>query len=73
MPVWLTPLLGPLGTLVGAVIAITWLIRRLDRAEEREAVRQKEHDDMLRAVIECSLRSTTAVEQNSQILARLQK
>jgi hypothetical protein len=73
MPEWVKPLLGPLGTLVGAILAIAWLIRRLDRSEEREVVRQKERDEMLRAVIECTHQSTKAVEQNSQILARLQK
>lgn len=58
MPDWMEYLLGPLGALVGMVVAVCWLTRRLDKAEvkadAREAARDKETTLLITVVTENS-------------------
>lgn len=41
-PDWSTTLLGPAGALVGVLVALKWMAKRLAKAEEREEIRQAE-------------------------------
>jgi hypothetical protein len=40
MPVWLTWLLGPAGTLVALAFALKWMGKRLEKAEEKSDARE---------------------------------
>jgi hypothetical protein len=64
MPDWLRMLLGPLGALVGLIIALWWMAQRLNRAEGRFEERDKERDADRRSLI-------LVVEQNSQALRQV--
>lgn len=66
MPDWLSMLLGPLGALVGLIIAIKWLAGRLDKSEEKYDEREKERDDDRKTLI-------LLVEQNGQVLKEVTK
>ena len=61
MPDWIRVLLGPLGALIGLIIALWWMVQRLNKAEKRFEERDKERDSDRRALI-------LVVEQNSQAL-----
>ena len=41
-PDWTSTLLGPMGALVGVLVALKWMAGRLARAEEREELRRAE-------------------------------
>lgn len=58
---WVAQLLGPLGFLVGCLLAIRWLVKRLERSEESTA---KDRETMITVVVQ----TKTAIEQNSEIL-----
>jgi hypothetical protein len=45
LPSWIKYILGPLGALVGMIIAIKWLTSRLDKAEQKIEKREDERDN----------------------------
>jgi flagellar biogenesis protein FliO len=61
MPQWMQWLMGPLGALVGMVLAIWWLSNRLTKAETKADNREDERDADRKAMI-------SIVEQNSVVL-----
>ena len=61
MPDWIKLLLGPMGALIGLIVALWWMVQRLNKAEKRFEERDKERDADRRALI-------LVVEQNSQAL-----
>lgn len=82
LPDWAKWMLGPLGALVGMIVAIKWLTNRLDKAElaaavdratavAREEKRQIERDSQMAQLIELGTRSNNVIEQNSRLLERL--
>jgi hypothetical protein len=79
VPDWASPILGSLGALAFAVLAVKWLIGRLDKqeskAEEREAIldaketeRSKERDVHLRTIAEMTIQNQAIITQNSEML-----
>jgi hypothetical protein len=66
MPDWMTWLVGPLGALVGLVIALKWMSARLDRteakSEAKELARDKESKDERDRLIIALERSTVAMD-----------
>ena len=54
-------LLGPLGFLVGCIIAIKWLTKRLERSENAQA-------ENLKTLTEINIQTKTVIEQNSELL-----
>lgn len=83
LPEWAKWMLGPLGALVGMIVAIKWLTARLDKAEAaaaadralalaREEKRQVERDAQMAQLIELGARSSSVIEQNSRVLERLE-
>lgn len=79
VPEWATPILGSLGALVFAVLAVKWLIGRLEKQEEKseareavidakEAERSKERDGHLRTIAEMTVQNHAIISQNSDML-----
>lgn len=66
MPGWMKWLLGPLGALVGMILAIYWLSRRLDKAEIKADVREQERDNDRKTLI-------TALVENSQVIREVKE
>jgi hypothetical protein len=60
-PPWVNQLTGPFGALVGLGLGLVWMNRRLNRAEDKNDIRDKERDEDRKALI-------TVVQQNSHIL-----
>lgn len=58
---WVSQLLGPLGFLVGCIIAIRWLTKRLEKSEATTAANQE-------TLITVLVQTKTVIEQNSEIL-----
>ena len=69
LPPWITPLLGPVGALCGTLIAIKWLLARLDRAEKKAETRDAERDSHLHMIATMTVQNQTIIEQNSEVLA----
>lgn len=44
MPGWMSWALGPFGALVGVILALVWLAKRLDASEMREETRRLERE-----------------------------
>ena len=44
MPEWMQWLLGPFGALIGVLLALVWMSKRLNAAEDREEERRKERE-----------------------------
>ena len=68
LPEWAKWLLGPLGALIGMIIAIKWLTARLDKAEARETARQTERDEQLKTLVTLGVNSNTVISQNSEVM-----
>lgn len=66
---WLTPLLGPLGALSGTLLAIKWLLTRLDKAEQKADVRDQERDKNLQLIASMTVQNQAVIEQNSEVLS----
>jgi len=66
---WLTPLLGPVGALGGTLLAIKWLLNRLDKAEQKADVRDQERDKNLQLIASMTIQNQTVIEQNSEVLS----
>jgi hypothetical protein len=70
MPEWMQWLLGPFGALVGVLLALLWMSKRLNLAEdreeerrkEREAERSKNQDTIIMLLKDSNQVTTTAVE-----------
>ena len=69
MPAWLAPMLGPVGALVGTLLAIKWLLARLDRAETKADARDAERDKNLQLIASMTVQNQAVIEQNSEVLA----
>lgn len=69
MPDWLAPMLGPVGALVGTLVAIKWLLARLDKAEQKADARDQERDKNLHLLATMTIQNQTVIEQNSEVLA----
>ena len=69
MPDWLAPMLGPVGALGGTLVAIKWLLARLDKAEQKAEVRDQERDRNLQLIATMTVQNQTIIEQNSEVLA----
>ena len=80
MPDWMTWLVGPLGALVGLVIALKWMSARLDRTEakaeakeleakKKEAERDKESKEERDKLIIALERSTVAMDGVKSVIA----
>ena len=67
-PSWLTPLLGPLGALTGTLLAIKWLLDRLDKAETKAEARDAERDKNLALIATMTLQNQAVIQQNSEVL-----
>lgn len=73
IPDWTKWLLGPLGALIGMIIAIKWLTARLNKAEEREESRREDREKSMEKLVELAVRSNLAIEQNSEVLKSVRK
>ena len=71
VPQWAEWLLGPFGALLGTVAAMVWLLKRLQKAEDREATRQVERDENMRTVVSLTLQTHEVIRQNSQVITEL--
>ena len=69
MPDWLSPMLGPVGALVGTLLAIKWLLTRLDRAEQKADVRDQERDKNLQLIASMTVQNQAVIKQNSEVLS----
>ena len=52
MPEWMQWLLGPFGALIGVLLALVWMTKRLSASEAREEERRKEREADRRATQE---------------------
>lgn len=71
LPNWAGSLLGPLGALAGTIIAIRWLLARLDKAETKADLRDKERDANLTLIAQMTMQNQTVISQNSVILSEV--
>lgn len=73
MPDWMTWLVGPLGALVGLIIALKWMSARLDKAEQKadqkEQARDKEQREERDRLIVALERSTVAMDSVKSVIA----
>ena len=72
LPDWLAPLLGPIGALVGTLLAIKWLLARLDKAETKSELRDVERDKHLAMIATMTMQNQAVIEQNSEVLTKVQ-
>lgn len=68
-PTWLSALLGPLGALTGTVLAIRWLLKRLDKQEAKADERDEERIKQTKIITEMTLQNQAIISQNSTMLA----
>jgi hypothetical protein len=73
IPDWLMPLLGPAGALVGTLLAIRWLLTKLDKAEAKADLRDIERDKNLTMIATMTTQNQTVIEQNSEVLAEVKE
>jgi ABC-type enterochelin transport system ATPase subunit len=73
IPAWVTPFVGPVGALIGTLIAIKWLLARLDKAETKADARELERDKNMSLLATLTVQSQTIIEQNSQVLEDVKK
>ena len=71
LPQWLTPLLGPAGALGGTLLAIRWLLARLDKAETKADARDTERDKNLALIATMVVQNQSVIEQNSEVLSEV--
>ena len=71
LPRWMEWLIGPLGALVGMIVAIKWLSLRLNKAEEREEARRLERDALMKSVIELGIQTKDVIADNSRTIERV--
>ena len=69
LPEWIAPLLGPVGALIGTLLAIKWLLTRLDKAENKAEQRDIERDKNLAMIATMTAQNQIVIEQNSEVLA----
>ena len=69
LPEWAGPLLGPIGALIGTLLAIKWLLARLDKAETKAEQRDIERDKNLTMIATMTAQNQIVIEQNSEVLA----
>ena len=77
VPDWSRYLLGPLGALVGMVVAVWWLAKRLNRVEEQarkdQEARQSAILELMTKNAALSERCAIAIESNTEALERLER
>lgn len=71
VPDWLGPLLGPVGALTGTLLAIKWLLNRLDKAETKAEMRDVERDKNLALIVGLTVQNQAVIEQNSEVLSHV--
>jgi hypothetical protein len=69
MPDWASSVLGPAGALGGTVLAIRWLLARLDKAEAKADKRDEERDANLALIASMTVQNQQVIEQNSTAMA----
>ena len=71
LPDWIGPLLGPIGALVGTLLAIKWLLDRLDKAESKAEQRDIERDKNISMIATMTSQNQAVIEQNSELLSEV--
>ena len=71
LPDWLSPLIGPVGALTGTLIAIRWLLERLDKAEVKNEHRDEERAKNMAMIATMTLQNQAVIEQNSEVLVEV--
>ena len=69
LPEWVQPLLGPVGALLGTLVAIRWLLTRLDKAETKSEVRDAERDRNFQVIATMTAQNQVVIQQNSELLS----
>jgi len=73
MPDWVAPLLGPAGALIGTLLAIRWLLTRLDRVEAKSEKRDAERDANMTLLTTLTVQNQQVIEQNSEALTEVKE
>ena len=71
MPEWIGHLLGPIGALIGTLLAIRWLLDRLDKAEGKAEQRDVERDKNISMIATMTSQNQAVIEQNSELLSEV--
>ena len=71
VPAWLAPIIGPAGALIGTLLAIRWLLTRLDKAETKADARDAERDKNLSLIASMVVQNQQIIEQNSEALTEV--
>jgi len=71
VPKWVGLLIGPVGALVGMIVAIWWLSSRLNKAEVREEARRVDRESLMKTVIELSEQTKAVIEANTKIISKV--
>lgn len=71
IPDWVSPLLGPMGALIGTLLAIRWLLTRLDKVEIKSDLRDAERDNNMKIITTMVVQNQQVIEQNSETLTEV--
>lgn len=71
LPAWAASIMGPVGALVGTLLAIRWLLARLDKAETKADKRDAERDSNLALIASMTVQNQQVIEQNSEVLSEV--
>ena len=61
--------IGNYVALSGTLLAIKWLLTRLDKAEQKADVRDQERDKNLQLIASMTVQNQAVIEQNSEVLS----
>ena len=80
LPEWFQLMIGPVGAVVGLIVALRWMTHRLDLQEKKYESREEERDNDRKMMIETLANSTVimrdtrnAVENVTKIVTRCQE
>lgn len=73
MPTWMKYLLGPMGALVGLIVALIWMNKRLDKAEAKIDQREVERDKDRKDLIEVLQKTNMVLDKSNSIHDRVEK
>lgn len=72
IPEWAAPYLGPLGSLVCMIVAVTYLAFEKKAANAKEEKRQAVRDEQLASVIKLAESSNNVISKNSEVLVKVE-
>jgi hypothetical protein len=73
IPTWIAALSGPFGTLVATIVAIRWLLARLNKSEQKEERRDEERLKNFETLVNLTHQGQQVIDQNSAVLSEVKE